>query len=500
MTGAVAQLRALLALRWQMVHTRRLRLTVVLTALLLLGLLTALGRSAGAVDAVALQTAVRLAPAAFLGFGVLAVIAPLTAGGGIEVVPSAQLVAFPVRPGTQFLGGLALAPVNLVWVVQLMVLVAETSLLTAGGDPLLGALTTTAYVGSLTVLGQALAWLVVGLRQTRLGRRAVAGAAATLLLAALVLIRTGTGAAALEHGPTRTVVKGVAAGRDHLLRWGVTTGVLLLLLLAGLALGARLCGWALRRPGDAHGPSCSPQVRRRADPRSPLRALLAVDRASAWRAPALRRGALVLAVLPATVAAGARVPWESLVVLPGLVAAGAGLLFGVNAFCLDAGGAVWLASLPHDPVLVARSKALVLTETVLAAVAVAAVAGSLRSPGHPTLAELVAIVVSGLTCTAVVVAAGMAGSVRRPHFAALNGPRDAVAPPGALALASVRLALPAAAVGIGLEGLSQTGRPWLPALVALPLLLLALLWLRRSLSRYAQPARRARIVQVVSAG
>ena len=66
--------------------------------------------SGDALDAAALGTAVELAPAAFLGFGALALIAPLTAGGGNEVVPPDQLVAYPVRPATQFLGGLVLAP------------------------------------------------------------------------------------------------------------------------------------------------------------------------------------------------------------------------------------------------------------------------------------------------------------------------------------------------------------------------------------------------------
>jgi len=90
---------------------------------------------------------------------------------------------------------------------------------------------------------------------------------------------------------------------------------------------------------------------------------------------------------------------------------------------------------------------------VVAAVVVAAVAGSLRSPGSPTGAQVAAIVASGLACTATVVAGGLRMSVRRPHRADLRGPRDAVAPPGALALASARLALPTAVVGSALEAI-----------------------------------------------
>lgn len=204
--------------------------------------------------------------------------------------------------------------------------------------------------------------------------------------------------------------------------------------------------------------------------------------------------------MPGLIAAGAAVPWQSLVVLPGLVAAGAGLLFGVNAFCLDGSGAVWLASLPSEPHLVARAKTLVLGETVLGAVAVAAVAGSLRSPGSPSAAEVAAIVAAGLACTAVVVAQCMRASVRRPHHALLSGVRDAVAPPGALAVASVRLAVPTASVGVVIASAAATGVWWLPLAIGVPVVLAAGLSLARTLRRYDDPVVRARVVAVVAAG
>jgi hypothetical protein len=501
MTRALTQLRALLALRWQMARAPGLRLGLLLAALFLGWLLSLAVGSAGQLDAPTLATAIELAPAAFLGFGVLAVIAPLTAGGGNEVVPPDQLVAYPVRPATQFFGGLMLAPLNLVWVVQLLVLAALTAYLTLGGSLLRGGLTTIAYVAGLTVLGQALAWSVVGARQTRRGRRVVAAAGICLLVTAFIVVRAGRGRDLIDASPTRSVVSGVIAGGDgHLLRWGLTTAALLLATAAGLALGARVCAWALRRPGDAGQHRHTDPVRRRAPKRGALRELVAVNRASVWRAPALRRGGLVLALLPGLIAAGAAVPWESMIVMPGLVAAGAGLLFGVNAFCLDGSGAVWLASLPHEPRLVARAKAIVLTETVLAAVVVAAVAGSLRSPGTPTAAQLAAIVASGLACTAVVVAGALKMSVRHPHRADLRGPRDAVAPPGALALASARLAVPTALVGIVLGGASHAPLWWWPPLLATPVVLLCGLSVTRSLRRYDDPFQRARIVQAVAAG
>jgi hypothetical protein len=91
-------------------------------------------------------------------------------------------------------------------------------------------------------------------------------------------------------------------------------------------------------------------------------------------------------------------------------------------------------------------------------------------------------------------------SVRRPHRADLNGPRDSIAPPGALTAASARLALPAVLIGFVIEGTSHGGIWWLPLAVATPIVGMALLWLSRSLRRYDDPLVRSRIVQTVSSG
>ena len=500
-TTSLAQLRALFGLRWQMIRNDGVRAALILIVLFLGWLMVLVGSGASHLEPAAVKTAVQLAPQAFLGFAFLAIIAPLTAGGGNEIIPPDQVVAFPIRPRTQFLGGLVLAPLNLVWLLQILALIAETAFLTDSGHPPAGALTSVAYVAAITALGQALAWTVVGLRTSRGGRQAVAFTGAGLLLTAGVLVKSGTGHAFLDHSPTRLVVEGVSAGaQGQWQRWGFTTGVLVLIAGVSLALGERTCGWALRRPGDIGAVRASRSVSRRKTHASALRSLVAVDRASVWRAPALRRGGLVLALLPSLAALGAQVPYESLIILPGLVAAGAGLLFGINAFCLDASGAVFLASLPHDPRLVARSKTIVLTETVLAGAVLTILAGMLRSPGTPSPAQVIGIVMSALTCTAIVVSRGMASSVRRPHKAELHGPRDAVAPPGALSLASARLALPAGLAGLLVQAAAQTQVWWMPLTITVPLLALSALSLRRSLSRYADPLVRSRIVSTVSAG
>ena len=501
MTGTLTQLRALLALRWQMLRAPGARLTLVLVSLLVLWVLRAVAVSGRALDPVLLQTAVDLAPAAFLGFGLLAMVAPLTAGGGQDVVPPDELVAFPVRPATHFLSGVVLAPANLVWGVQLVSLIALTAYLTLGGSGWRGAVTTAAFVLCLTVVGQAMAWTVVGLRQRPGGRRVVTGLGASLALAVLVVFQQGLVDAVLDSSPTRLVVDGVSAGaQGGLLRWATTTAVLLAVTVAGAALGVLACGWALRRPGDAHTGRHTELRRRRPAQPSALRELVAVDRASVWRAPALRRGGAVLVVLPGVVAAVLQIPWTSLLVLPGLVAAGAGLLFGVNAFALDASGAVWLSSLPSDPVLLLRSKLIVLTETVFGAAVIAALAGVAGSSGSPTPAQVAGLVAGTVACSSIVVALSMSASLKRPHRAELHGPRDAVAPPGALAAASVRLAVPTSVVGMVIATSSEAGVVWLPLLLAVPPSLLAVLSLLRSARRFADPVQRARVVYAVAAG
>ena len=188
---AAVQVQALLALRWQMVRRPRTRAAGLLAAAVLLAVLGLCLSLAGHLDEPVLETAAALAPQVYGGFALLAVAAPLTSAGGSDVVPPEQLVAFPVRPSTQFLGGLLLAPLNLVWVVQLLVLATVTGCLTVGGRLLPGLLTTAAYVAAATALGQAVAWGVTGLRTSRGGRALLVGAGAVLLLLGVLLVRDG---------------------------------------------------------------------------------------------------------------------------------------------------------------------------------------------------------------------------------------------------------------------------------------------------------------------
>ena len=62
----------------------------------------------------------------------LAMLAPLVSGGGYELYPADQLVAYPVRPATVFRSTLVLAPVNLAWMLNVVALFVVTGF--AAGD------------------------------------------------------------------------------------------------------------------------------------------------------------------------------------------------------------------------------------------------------------------------------------------------------------------------------------------------------------------------------
>ena len=112
------QLSALVSLRWHMIREPRVRWGLVLLALVPLAF-CALGIVVLQLipDDEAFNIAVAT-PTLYLGFALLAIIAPLAAGGGYELYPSEQLVAYPVKPRTVFRGTLLLAPANLAWILN----------------------------------------------------------------------------------------------------------------------------------------------------------------------------------------------------------------------------------------------------------------------------------------------------------------------------------------------------------------------------------------------
>jgi hypothetical protein len=496
------QLRALVGLRWRMVRSPRARAGLLSLAAFFVLLLVA-----GAVVGQNLPPSARLfdlvllTPTLYVVFAALAVVAPLVAGGGNALYPEEQLLAYPVQPRTVFAGSLLMAPLNLAWGTQLVVLVTATA---AGADrgPLatLAIATVLAFALMATVVGQAIAWAVVGVRQSRAGRTGTRLAGALLGLAALGVLITGTTTQVLDLAPTKQVVIGAFTGaQGRYGRWALVTALLLLITYVAARLGSQACDWALRRTVPVGRPELKP-VARRPEKGSVLGELVAVDQGSVWRSTSLRRGALVLALLPGAVAMLAHPTWPSLTLLPGLVGAGAGLLFGVNAFCLDGGGSVFVATQPHEPRHTLVAKLAVVTQTCLAAVVLAVVLAATQIRVLPTAAEVIAVVGSVVGSTLLVVAACARLSVERPHKADLRGPRDTPAPPATMAVYSMRLALGTTWAGLAFAGAAESGSVPIAGAACVAVLAVAARSIARSLREWSDPATRSRVVTTVAFG
>jgi hypothetical protein len=494
------QVRALLSLRWRMVRSRRVRvgltvLGVVSLALVVAGIAAGAGAPLGhlsgadptAGDLLAASGPVDrtgevavLLPSAMLAFALFSVIAPVTAGGGVELIPESELVAYPVRVRTLVRLSLILTPLNIAWYFQIIVLMSATAYaLRTPISPL----------------------LPVGVRRTRRGRIGSWLVLGTGLALGAWVILTDRGTRLLDNAPTRRVLEAqLAAARGDVAALP-PVAVLLVAAVVGYLVSLRLASWALRRPGDiGFDGATSRPVRRREPARDEARALRRVDRASVWRSAPLRRGLLVLAVLPVGAAVVASLPWSSIALLPPLVASGAALLFGVNALSLDGSGAVWVATLPHDPVLVLRSKARVVIEVVGGAVLLVLVGSAVRASDPPTVQALLCVLGASISCTAVVVATCMRLSVRRPHRAELRSPRDTPAPPGTMAVYSARLAAVTTLIGLIFSVATFTDLWILPMATTAGLLAWAAASWSGTLRLWADPLTRARVVTTVASG
>lgn len=516
------QVGPLFALRWRMIRSLPVQTGLAALGLGALGLVvlgvvggaaTRLGRASGAdiglgdlgstIDRTGEVAA--LLPSAMLAFALLCIVAPLAAGGGQELIPESQLVAYPVRIASLVRIGFLLSPLNIAWYLQVLLLTAATGYAVRGvGGPLppLGVLV--AYLVACTAVGQALGWAIVGVRRTRLGRRSTWAAFAVVLAVAGWLIFTDRAVGLLDRAPTLTVLSAqlraaalVPSGWVPFVLWCLGVTVL------GYLAAVRVAAWALRRPGDlgVDGPLARP-VQRRSFGSAPTAytMLVRMDRASLWRSPPLRRGLLVLGVLPVAAASLASLPWSSIALLPPLVASGAALLFGVNAMCLDGSGAMWVSTLPHDPRDVLRSKARVVAEVCSLPVVLVLVGAGLRASEPPNLVDLVSTLGAAVSCTALVVATALHLSVTRPHRADLRGPRDTPAPPGTMAVYSARLAVVTTTVGLVFSA-TTFGRSVIPPLLfTVALLCWAAFSWSRTRRRWQDPLVRAHVVTTVAAG
>lgn len=483
----------LVGLRWRMVRSRRTR------AGLAFGLVVALAAMLLAVP-IARQTprhgdpggAIALALVVFL---TVAALAPLAAGGGYQLFPPDQLAPHPVPSSALVRISLLLTPLNLAWYAQTIGIVGLTIALRlpGGGTLAVAAFAASAVVAS-TVIGQAVSWWVAGVRRNRSGRRATW----VLMLGLLVLgyLARNWLTTALVRRPGRLL--------DTLRPDGyVVLYLISLLLIAVTALALRAadhgCAWALGRR-TVEAPVGQQNISRRPDPASPYRARLTMDRASVWRSPPLKRGVFVLALLPAASAAIARLDWPSLALLPGFVATGAALLFGVNAFCLEGGGAIWLLSQPQDARIALYSKAQVILETTLLAVAVAMSGGLLRARYAPDALGVAAVLASTLVAAAVVLATCLRLTIARPHRADLLGPRDTPAPPGSMAAYAVRLTVMAGFPAATFSIFARLELGWPILLLAAVMIGWAGVSILRTIRRWQDPAVRVRVAVTVAAG
>lgn len=439
-----------------------------------------------------------LLPSAYLSVLVVSVVSATMSAGGRELLPRDQAVAFPVSATTDHLGALLMAPFNLAWLVQCWAVLAATSY-AVGSRPtlVLALLPVLVWMAAATALAQVLAWAVEWVRRGPHGPLVVRSAAVLLAVAAAWSLDAGRLTQILDHSPTVPIAAGVTDGAaGDWVPWLLLMCALVVLTAAATVLGAWAAGRTARRPARDQVHAETSARRARADPSSDLAALMHTDRAGIWRSVPMRRGMVVLTVLPGLIALGGAFGWDRLGMLPGLVATGGALLFGVNSWCLDGRGALWRESLPVSPALGFCARALVLGEVLAAAIVATILLASLRA-GPPTLSQLVSLLCVTVAVTAQVVATSMRWSVRHPYAADLRTARDAPAPPLAMVGYAARLAFGTTITGLLFNASSRLPWGW-SLLLLVPLLLWSAFRLRRSAVIWGVPEKRSAVVATVA--
>jgi hypothetical protein len=441
---------------------------------------------------------VAILPSLYLGFLVLAVLAAIASGGGREIVPREQAVAYPVSSVTEHLGALMLAPLNIAWLLQAWTVIALTTYvlgpraLPAVAVPLL------IWIAFATALGQAIGWVFEGIRRGAHGilvARLIAGAT---MVAVVALVLSHQLVPLLDRSPTVRVYLAAAYASGHQwVGWAQSVGTLLALLVVATLVGLVPARWALHRALREELRLESGHIEPRPNPRGDLRAMVRIDRSSIWRSVPLRRGLIVLAFMPGLVALAGSLEWDMVTILPGLVASGGALLFGVNTWCLDGRGALWRDSLPVSAGTAFYAKVIVLFEVLLAAAGFTILLAALRA-GAPTEAELGSVLAAAVVVATQVVATSMRWSVERPYAMDMRSARATPAPPVVMAAYSARLALKTTLVGLVFSATALADSWVVPAVVAVPLLCWSGIRLVRTAGLWALPDVRARIVAVVA--
>jgi hypothetical protein len=436
--------------------------------------------------------------AALVGFLLLSISAAMGSGGGRELLSRSEAAVHPISPVTEHLGALALAPLNLGWLVQMWGLMAITALVAEPGRLLGAQLVVLAWVLAATAVGQAAGWAVEGVRRLPRGVVVVRVSLGAVVLTLVGLQVAGLLAPLVRSLPTTWIAETMLSSD-----WPLTVLVLLALALAAVVLGARPARWALgQQPREElRVQSGVHEARPAPEPRwgSPERALLRrLDRGSVWRSVGMRRGLMVLAFGPGLIALLAGLEWSSVMLLPGLTASGAALLFGVNAWCLDGKGMIWRETLPVSDRDVFDVRALVVTECMVVVSGVPILAALLRN-GLPPLVVGVSVLVCWVVVLVQVLAIVMTWSMRSPYSVDLASPRATPAPHGAMAGYAGRLSLVTTLTAMFFTGMSALPLAWIPVVVAMPFLAWSAARLVRARRRWLVPAERARVVLTVAA-
>src|SRR3954470_3670802 len=203
------QLGALIALRWRMIRSRPTRIAIAALCILPLVFIAAGFASLYVIPKEQALNVALATPTLYLGFLILAVLAPLVSGGGYELYPGEQLVSFPVRAATVFRGTLVLAPVNLAWILNVIGLFVVTAY-AAGplkwGPTCRASAIVFAYILVASAFGHVAGWFVMGVRQTRRGRIVTNLLGLLLLALGLYVIWADLVIDLLDKSPTRSIL------------------------------------------------------------------------------------------------------------------------------------------------------------------------------------------------------------------------------------------------------------------------------------------------------
>lgn len=496
-----ADVRALLAFRsagLSPTSRKRMRWAGAVVALLTLAAAVVPASLNGHLSHASISNLVAVTPTFFLGFLVLAVLAAVTGGGGREIVPREQAVAFPISSVTEHLGAILLAPLNIAWLLQAWTLLGATAYVTGIRNLPFTLLPVLVWIVFATAAGQLVGWVFEGIRRGPYGVWVARGITTILGLTVAALIGTHRFTPLLDQSPTVKVYLTALYGADgQWRRWLIGVLVLAAMLVAAVVAGLVPARWALHRPQREELRLESGVHEARANPGSDLLAMIRLDRASVWRSVPLRRGLFVLGLMPGGVALAGDLTWSLVTVLPGLVASGGALLFGINAWCLDGRGALWRDSLPAAPSLAFASKTIVLLEVLLVPASITLLLAAVRA-GTPSSAELASVIAATLVVCLQVVTTSLGWSVRRPFAAELRSARATPAPPVVMVGYSARLALTTTVTGLLFSATSQATDWRLAVLVALPLLCWSGYRLAGTVAAWSEPQTRARVIAVVA--